>query len=75
MIGHIKKIALATASLLVATGSAQEPAAIYTGGIANNGSKVLLNIGNGGAGQSGLIKGMSIARVPQACNFVPHLLT
>lgn len=38
--------------------SAIEPTTIYDGGFGNKtGSKVELRIGNGGAGQSGLIKG------------------
>lgn len=37
--------------------SAITPAAVYDGGFSNAASKVELRIGNGGAGQSGLIKG------------------
>lgn len=41
-----------------ASGYAVDPAAIYDGGFGNGtGSKVELRIGNGGAGQSGLVKG------------------
>ena len=36
--------------------AAVEPAAVYDGGYGNN-SAILLSIGNGGAGQSGLIEG------------------
>jgi hypothetical protein len=48
----------AAASLLFTACLAQQPAAIYDGGLGNgtNGT-VKLNIGNGGAGQSGLVKG------------------
>jgi hypothetical protein len=42
-------------TLLAATSLAVDPAAIYTGGY--SGGSVRLRIGNGGAGQSGLIKG------------------
>jgi hypothetical protein len=51
----------AVALTLVAVCAAQEPAAVYDGGFGNgsndtNGT-IRLRIGNGGAGQSGLIKG------------------
>jgi ABC-type tungstate transport system permease subunit len=52
----------AAASLLFTACSAQEPAAIYDGGLGNgtNGT-VKLTIGNGGAGQSGLVKELADA--------------
>jgi hypothetical protein len=43
----------------IASSAAIEPAAIYDGGFGNQTGKVELRIGNGGAGQSGLIKGAS----------------
>ena len=52
------KAAVIASGLLVALCSAQSPAAIYDGNITSD-APVKLNIGNGGAGQSGLIKGMS----------------
>jgi ABC-type tungstate transport system permease subunit len=61
MMGSIKNLAATAVALFAAVSSAQEPAAIYDGGVAKNGSKVLLNIGNGGAGQSGLIKALADA--------------
>ena len=36
---------------------AVEPEAIYNGGLAKEDDPILLKIGNGGAGQSGLVKG------------------
>ncbi|KAH0600191.1 hypothetical protein MHUMG1_01187 [Metarhizium humberi] len=46
--------------------SAITPAAIYDGGFSNAASKVELRIGNGGAGQSGLIKALSDAFIRDA---------
>ncbi|GFF63414.1 hypothetical protein CNMCM6936_005127 [Aspergillus lentulus] len=46
-------------ALLAATSLAVDPAAIYTGGY--SGGSVRLRIGNGGAGQSGLIKALADA--------------
>jgi hypothetical protein len=46
---------LAAAGLLSLC-AAVDPAAVYDGGYGTN-SSILLGIGNGGAGQSGLIKG------------------
>lgn len=40
------------------------PAAVYDGGYYGNNSPILLGIGNGGAGQSGLIKGTPYFRHP-----------
>ena len=46
------------AVVLAGVVAAVDPAAIYDGGFGNNtNSSILLNIGNGGAGQSGLVKG------------------
>jgi hypothetical protein len=47
---------LATATLPFLT-AAIDPAAVYDGGYGKD-SSILLGIGNGGAGQSGLIKGI-----------------
>ncbi|KHO01439.1 uncharacterized protein MAM_00440 [Metarhizium album ARSEF 1941] len=46
--------------------SAIDPAAVYDGGLGNANSKVELRIGNGGAGQSGLIKSLSDAFIRDA---------
>ena len=52
---HLKNLLVTS---FVATCYAIDPAAIYDGGFGNEtGSKVELRIGNGGAGQSGLVKG------------------
>lgn len=48
-------VALISCTYLAATGGAVDPAAIYDAGY--NGTDVLLRIGNGGAGQSGLVGG------------------
>ena len=42
---------------LAATIAAIDPAAVYDGGFNSTNSTTLLRIGNGGAGQSGLVKG------------------
>ncbi len=56
----IHKSTLALALLSIAScGWAQTPAATYDGGLTGNAS-IQLNIGNGGAGQSGLIKGETV---------------
>lgn len=47
------------AAVLPCLGAAVNPAAVYDGGYGDKGP-VLLGIGNGGAGQSGLIKGEMI---------------
>ena len=47
---------------LAATIAAIEPAAVYDGGFNSTNSTTLLRIGNGGAGQSGLIKGAFLAQ-------------
>lgn len=45
------------------TALAIEPEAIYNGGFnTTSNSSILLKIGNGGAGQSGLIKGMHFSK-------------
>lgn len=53
---NLCKIVAAAAAFLALPALALEPAATYDGGFGNN-SKVELRIGNGGAGQSGLVKG------------------
>lgn len=58
MVNLLTKIAAASALCLVPLVAAQQPAAIYDGGLNNTDAPVKLGIGNGGAGQSGLIKGM-----------------
>ncbi|TWU72250.1 hypothetical protein ED733_001135 [Metarhizium rileyi] len=59
---------------LVASCSAISPAAIYDGGFSNDtGSRVELRIGNGGAGQSGLIRVLSDAFIRHAvARGAPH---
>ena len=47
---------LAAAATVASLGAALDPAAVYDGGY-GSGGPILLGIGNGGAGQSGLIKG------------------
>jgi len=47
---------------LAATMAAIEPAAVYDGGFNSTDSTTLLRIGNGGAGQSGLVKGTFLAQ-------------
>ena len=44
-------------SCLITTIAAVDPAAVYDGGFTEE-SSILLRIGNGGAGQSGLVKGI-----------------
>jgi hypothetical protein len=53
-------------SAFLALAAAQEPAAIYDGGLGDgtNGT-IALRIGNGGAGQSGLVKGAYISMIPK----------
>lgn len=51
------KLAAAVASTLVVFGHAVNPEAVYDGGMGKD-AKVELRIANGGAGQSGLVKGM-----------------
>lgn len=46
---------------LAATMAAVNPAAIYDGGFNSTNSTILLRVGNGGAGQSGLIKALADA--------------
>lgn len=43
--------------MLAASAVAVDPAAVYSGGQDSKGNNVQLRIGNGGAGQSGLIEG------------------
>lgn len=52
----IQGLALATSTYAV------DPAAVYNGGF-NSSKEVLLRVGNGGAGQSGLIGGMFETRI------------
>jgi hypothetical protein len=47
---------LAAAAAAASLGAALDPAAVYDGGY-GDGGPILLGVGNGGAGQSGLIKG------------------
>lgn len=49
------RLALLTVGILSGLGSAVDPEEVYDGGLGK--AEVLLNIGNGGAGQSGLVKG------------------
>lgn len=55
---HLCKLTAVVAWVLAALGAAVGPNAIYDGGIKDNNGTILLAIGNGGAGQSGLVKGM-----------------
>lgn len=51
-------LALSTSLLAFAASTiAIDPAAIYDGGLGDNSTQIRLRIGNGGAGQSGLVKG------------------
>lgn len=52
---NLLRLALLTVGLLSGFGSAVDPEEVYDGGLGK--ADVLLNIGNGGAGQSGLVKG------------------
>lgn len=52
-----KSFSLGLFLCLAAVGNAADPEAIYDGGYGGE-AVVLLRIGNGGAGQSGLAKGM-----------------
>jgi hypothetical protein len=45
------------AACLINTIAAVDPAAVYNGSLSTPNSPILLRIGNGGAGQSGLVKG------------------
>ena len=47
-----------TTLTLAAVTLAVDPAAVYSGGFNSTSGNVRLRIGNGGAGQSGLIEGM-----------------
>jgi hypothetical protein len=44
---------------LASISAAADPDAVYDGGHNSTNYSILLNIGNGGAGQSGLVKGSS----------------
>lgn len=54
---YLCKIATVAAFAVATTVAAINPNAIYDGGIKGNNGLIELAIGNGGAGQSGLIKG------------------
>lgn len=43
--------------------AAQSPAAVYDGGFGKFNATIELRIGNGGAGQSGLVKGTALRRL------------
>ncbi|KAK3901584.1 hypothetical protein C8A05DRAFT_16257 [Staphylotrichum tortipilum] len=58
---------LAAAATVASLGAALEPAAVYDGGY-GNGGPILLGIGNGGAGQSGLIKALADAFIDDSIN-------
>lgn len=55
---YLCKLVTLVALALAAPSAAIEPSAVYDGGIKGNNGTIQLNIGNGGAGQSGLIKGV-----------------
>ncbi|KAH6608203.1 extracellular tungstate binding [Trichoderma cornu-damae] len=57
------KLAAVVALALVAPCAAIDPNAIYDGGIKGNNGTIQLAIGNGGAGQSGLIKALADAYI------------
>ena len=48
---------------LATTVIAVDPAAIYNGSYSGTDAPILLRIGNGGAGQSGLVQGLTILLV------------
>jgi hypothetical protein len=51
---------VACTSIIRSTFALIEPTAIYDGGMNDTSAPVLLRIGNGGAGQSGLVKGNAV---------------
>lgn len=67
---HLSKLAAVVALAVAAPTAAIDPNAIYDGGIKGNNGTIQLAIGNGGAGQSGLIKGMYMQTM-EGCS---HLL-
>lgn len=54
---YLCKLAAVVAFAIATPVAAISPNAIYDGGIKGNNGSIQLAIGNGGAGQSGLIKG------------------
>ncbi|KAL7943783.1 hypothetical protein V8C42DRAFT_100954 [Trichoderma barbatum] len=60
---HLNKLAAVVALALSAPCAAIDPNAIYDGGIKGNNGTIQLGIGNGGAGQSGLIKALADAYI------------
>lgn len=57
---YLCKLAAVAAFALTTPVAAVSPNAIYDGGIKGNNGSIQLAIGNGGAGQSGLIKGNTL---------------
>jgi hypothetical protein len=51
---------VACVSIIPSTFALIDPTAIYDGGVNDTSAPVLLRIANGGAGQSGLVKGKTI---------------
>ncbi|KAL7931674.1 hypothetical protein V8C35DRAFT_309209 [Trichoderma chlorosporum] len=60
---HLGKLAAIVALALAVPSAAIDPNAIYDGGIKGNNGAIQLAIGNGGAGQSGLIKALADAYI------------
>ncbi|KAF2185667.1 extracellular solute-binding protein family 1 [Zopfia rhizophila CBS 207.26] len=56
---NFRSLLLAFFGLITCTLAAIEPAAIYDGGLSSSTSPITLRIGNGGAGQSGLVKALA----------------
>jgi hypothetical protein len=50
-------LALLSCLIIYAVAQQIQPQAIYDGGVASANDPITLRIGNGGAGQSGLVKG------------------
>lgn len=61
---HHAAFGLFTAAIMSTAADDLIPTAIYYGDYTSNNSTTLLRIGNGGAGQSGLVKGKSNPRYP-----------
>ena len=63
----LKTLQLLSWTYLAAQSLAVDPVAVYDGDGAAKGAAVALRIGNGGAGQSGLVGGRNFPVVPLAC--------
>lgn len=60
LIAHIFRYYVATAAALSGAQALVAPTEVYTGGLNSSDTEVLLRIATGGAGQSGLVKGILI---------------